>query len=127
MEIVNRNAVSAFITKDSSTIREILAPRNSKIERQSLAEAQIEVGRETQAHFHPNTEEIYYILAGQGLMAIEGEIRHVGARDAIAIVAGKKHQIRNIGAETLTLLCCCVPAYTDADTIMCEPLLPLQE
>jgi mannose-6-phosphate isomerase-like protein (cupin superfamily) len=116
----------AFITKDSSTIREIMAPQNSEIERQSLAEAQIEVGRETQAHYHPNTEEIYYILSGQALMAIEQDIREVGAGDAVAIVAGKQHQIRNTGTDTLTLLCCCVPAYTDADTIMCEPLLPPQ-
>ncbi len=124
MDIVNRNAVTAFITKDSSTIREIMAPRNSEIERQSLAEAQIEIGGETQAHYHPNTEEIYYIIAGKALMALEQEIREVGIGDSIAIVAGKKHQIRNIGTEMLTLLCCCVPAYQDSDTMMCEPLLP---
>jgi hypothetical protein len=29
MEIVNREGVEAFITKDTSIIREILAPRNS--------------------------------------------------------------------------------------------------
>ena len=124
MDIVNRNEVTAFITKDSSTIREIMAPRNSEIERQSLAEAQIVVGGETQAHYHPNTEEIYYIIAGKALMALEQEIREVGIGDSIAIVAGKKHQIRNIGTEMLTLLCCCVPAYQDSDTMMCEPLLP---
>ena len=127
MDIVNRNAVTAFITKDSSTIREIMAPRNSVIERQSLAEAQIEVGGETQAHFHPNTEEIYYILAGKALMALENDMREVRVGDSIAIVAGKKHQIRNIGTETLTLLCCCVPAYEDSDTTLCEPLLPSRE
>lgn len=124
MDVVNRDDVAAFVTKDSSTIRELMAPRNSEIERQSLAEAQIVVGGETQAHYHPNTEEIYYIIAGQGLMAIEGEIREVGVGDSIAIVAGKKHQIRNAGTETLTLLCCCVPAYQDSDTIICERLLP---
>jgi mannose-6-phosphate isomerase-like protein (cupin superfamily) len=123
LDIVNRNRVAAFVTKDSSTIRELMAPRNSEIERQSLAEAQILVGGETQAHYHPNTEEIYYITAGQGLMALESEIREVGVGDSIAIVAGKKHQIRNTGTETLTLLCCCVPAYQDSDTIMCEALL----
>ena len=123
MDVVNRDGVAAFVTKDSSTIRELMAPRNSEIERQSLAEAQIGVGGETQAHYHPNTEEIYYIIAGQGLMALEDEIREVSVGDSIAIVAGKKHQIRNTGTEILTLLCCCVPAYQDSDTMMCEPLL----
>lgn len=123
MDIVNRNAVTAFTTKDTSTIREILAPRNSAIARQSLAEATLGTGAETQAHFHPNTEEIYYLLHGVGIMAIEEERREVSPGDAIAIPAGKRHQIRNIGEENLVFLCCCVPAYTDADTVMCEALL----
>ena len=39
MDVVNRNSVTAFTTKVTSTIREILAPRNSNAQRQSLAEA----------------------------------------------------------------------------------------
>lgn len=123
MELVNREAVAAFTTKDGSTIREILAPRNSGVARQSLAEATLEPGAATQAHFHPQTEELYYLLRGAGEMAIEGERRPVGVGDAIAILPGQKHQIRNTGTESLVFLCCCVPAYEDADTVMCEALL----
>ena len=123
MNVVNRNEAVPFTTKDTSTIREILAPRRATAERQSLAEASLAVGAATQAHSHPNTEEIYYILNGQGLMAVEAEQRPVGAGDAICILAGQKHQIRNVGAEPLVFLCCCVPAYTDADTVVCQPLL----
>ena len=57
MDVIQRDAVSAFTTKDTSTIRELLAPRNSGIERQSLAEATLPPGAATEAHFHPNTEE----------------------------------------------------------------------
>ena len=124
MDIINRDAVAAFTTKDSSTIREILAPRNSGILRQSLAEALLPPGAASEAHSHPATEEIYYLLQGRALMALETELREAGPGDAIAIPAGQKHQIRNIGDDNLIFLCCCVPAYTDADTIMCEPLLP---
>jgi mannose-6-phosphate isomerase-like protein (cupin superfamily) len=123
MDVVNRNAVSAFTTKDTSTIREILAPRNSGVTRQSLAEATLPPGAATQAHLHPQTEELYYILQGEALMAVEGERRAVGPGDAIAILPGQRHQIRNTGASDLVFLCCCVPAYEDADTVMCEPLL----
>src|SRR5689334_12730877 len=59
MDVVNRDEVPAFITKDTSTIRELLAPRNSRIVRQSLAEATLPPGASTDAHYHPNTEEIY--------------------------------------------------------------------
>ena len=123
MDVINRETVIAFTTKDTSTIREILAPRNSAIVAQSLAEATLSPGAKTQAHQHPRTEEIYYILAGKGLMAIEGEQREVSIGDGIAIPAGKRHQIWNSGTEDLVFLCCCVPAYTDTDTEFCDSLI----
>lgn len=123
MDIINRADVGAFTTKDTSTIREILAPRNSSIMQQSLAEATLGPGAKTQAHRHPGTEEIYYILAGTGYMAIEGEKRQVAAGDGIAIPAGMRHQIQNTGTYDLVFLCCCVPAYTDADTEFCDALI----
>ncbi len=77
MEVVNRDEVKSFITKDTSEIREILAPRNSSIKRQSLAEARLLPGRSTEEHYHLQTEEIYYILSGRGQMIIDGERREV--------------------------------------------------
>ncbi|MDE2125979.1 MAG: cupin domain-containing protein [Armatimonadetes bacterium] len=127
MEIVSLASVPPFTTKDGSTIRELLSFRNSEIAAQSLAEARLAPGGETTAHVHPATEEIYYLLSGIGLMAIENETRAVAAGDAIAIPPGKRHQIRNIGVEPLVLLCCCAPAYSDTDTILCDALLPSPE
>ena len=68
MDIKNLNEVPAFITKDGSEIRELLAHRNSVIRNQSLAEARVAVGGSTQEHYHSRTEEIYYITAGTGRM-----------------------------------------------------------
>src|SRR5436309_10153279 len=104
MEIVQRDAAPAFITKDGSEIRELLAYRNSAIRNQSLAEARLPVGASTQEHFHAKTEEIYFITAGTGRMRIENEMQDVKAGDAIAIPPGKKHKLWNLGNETLTLL-----------------------
>ena len=120
MDIVHRANAAPFITKDGSEIRELLAYRNSGIRNQSLAEATIPVGRATQAHFHPKAEEIYYILSGHGRMEIEGQSREVAPLDAIAIPPGSRHKIWNIGEVALVLLCCCVPAYEDSDTVMVE-------
>src|SRR6266700_4013623 len=120
MEIKNLNQVPAFITKDGSEIRELLAHRNSAIRNQSLAEARLPVGGCTQEHYHKQTEEIYYILHGTGRIRIEAEERAVCAGDAIAILPGQKHKLWNTGAETLRLLCCCAPAYEDGDTVITE-------
>jgi len=124
MDVVNRNATEAFVTKDTSVIREILAPRNSVIARQSLAEATLPPGATTQAHYHPKTEEIYYLLSGQGVMRLGQEERAVGPGDGIAIPPGSPHQIRNTGTTDLVFLCCCVPAYEHDDTILIPSLFP---
>jgi mannose-6-phosphate isomerase-like protein (cupin superfamily) len=120
MDIKNLNEVPAFITKDGSEIRELLAYRNSAIRHQSLAEARVVVGGHTQEHYHQRTEEIYFITAGQGRMRIEHEIREVGPGDAIAIPPGAKHQLWNTGSEILRLLCCCAPPYEHEDTVLTE-------
>jgi mannose-6-phosphate isomerase-like protein (cupin superfamily) len=120
MDVKNLNEVPAFITKDGSEIRELLAHRNSAIRNQSLAEARLPVGSSTQEHFHPRAEEIYYITHGIGKIRIEGEVREVGAGDAIAIPPGLKHKLWNTGDEVLRLLCCCAPAYEHTDTVITE-------
>jgi mannose-6-phosphate isomerase-like protein (cupin superfamily) len=118
MDVRNINAVPAFTTKDGSEIRELLAERNSCIRKQSLAEARLPVGAQTAPHYHPQTEEIYYILSGTAQMTIGSEEQQVGPGDAIAIPPGQTHTIRNIGQVPLVFLCCCAPGYEHSDTIL---------
>ena len=123
MEIRNIHQVPAFITKDGSEIRELLAHRNSSIRNQSLAEARLVPGLATTPHFHPRTEEIYYILSGEAEMTLDGEQHAVSAGDAIAIPPGCLHTIHNNGKQMLVFLCCCAPGYEDDDTKLKDDLL----
>jgi len=118
MDVVNRRDAVPFTTVDGSTIRELLAHRNSGIRRQSLAEARLGPGAATTPHHHAVTEEIYYILDGVAAMTIDGQTRPVGPGDAIAIPPGAVHTIRNTGAEELVFLCTCAPGYEHADTFL---------
>ena len=120
MDVINLEEVPAFITKDGSEIRELLAHRNSTIRNQSLAEARLKPGASTEPHYHPKTEEIYYILHGTGQMQIENESREVRPGDAIAIAPAARHTITNSGNEVLTFLCCCAPGYEHDDTVMAD-------
>ena len=121
MDVVNLDQIKPFITKDGSQIRELLAHRNSSIQKQSLAEATVPPNGSTDEHFHAKTEEIYFILEGEGRMRIETETQQVQVGDAIAIPPGKKHKLWNTGSIPLRLLCCCAPCYEHLDTIITEP------
>jgi len=46
------------------------------------------------------------------------EVRAVKTGDAIAIPPGSRHRLWNTGGETMTLLCCCAPAYEHSDTVL---------
>ncbi len=114
MEIRAREQQAPFTTKDGSTIRSLLDRSNAPVLNQSLAEATLPAGGETQRHFHKLSEEIYYLLAGKGIMEIDGESREVSPGDAILIPPGAWHQIRAM--EPIQFLCCCAPPYSHDDT-----------
>jgi mannose-6-phosphate isomerase-like protein (cupin superfamily) len=121
MDVVNQQDAPPFVTADGSTIRELLAHRNSAIRKQSLAEARLAPGAATTPHHHAVTEEIYYILSGTADMTLGHETRPVGPGDAIAIPPGCRHTIRNTGSAELVFLCTCAPGYEHADTFLESP------
>lgn len=118
MEVLNRNRLKSFITKDGSRIIDIVSPRNSSVRNQSLGEARLRPGKATEEHIHKKSEEVYYLLKGQGLMFISGKSRRVKVGDAIIIRPGKRHYIKNIGRQELVFLCLCAPSYWHKDTVV---------
>jgi oxalate decarboxylase/phosphoglucose isomerase-like protein (cupin superfamily) len=120
MEIINRDKVKAFITRDGSEIRETLAPRNSSLRNQSLAEARVSRGKATRQHYNSESEEIYSILQGKAQTRVEGEVRATTGGDGIAIMTGQIHRIWNTGAKELVFLCRCSPSCADEYTVLTE-------
>ena len=121
MQIANLEEVESFTTLDGSSIREVAGPAWTPARNQSLAEATVPPGGETAAHFHRETEELYFFTTGAGRMMLGDEQRDVRAGDCVVIPPGVEHKLWNGGAEPMVLLCCCAPAYTDADTVITEP------
>lgn len=103
-----------FTTADGSTIRSILDATNAPVEKQSLAEASLPMGGQTERHYHKLSEEIYFMLNGEATIEIDGESQVVSANDAILIPAGSWHQITAI--SDIRFLCCCAPVYSHEDT-----------
>ncbi len=113
-----RNHVNTFsyVTKDKSTICELFHPGSSPVRGLSVAEALVEPGKETEAHVHERSQEIYYIIEGEGEMRLGEEAFAVKKYDAILIPPGTPHCVRNSGTMALRMLCVCCPAYSHEDT-----------
>jgi mannose-6-phosphate isomerase-like protein (cupin superfamily) len=115
VEIRSRGDATPFTTADGSTIRVLLDAETAGAANQSLAEAWLEPGQQTQRHYHAASEELYVLLDGSGEMEVDGEHASVGPGDAILIPPGAWHQIR-AGDAPLRFLCCCAPPYSHDDT-----------
>lgn len=111
-----RDAVTAYVTKDGSEIRELLHPERDELHNQSLAEAVVPPGATTLLHRHQRTEEIYHVTRGAGLMTLGDAQFAITVGDSIAILPGTPHCVANTGSEPLHILCCCAPAYAHDDT-----------
>ena len=121
MQIANLEAVDSFTTLDGSTIREVAGPAWTAARNQSLAEATVPPGGQTAEHFHRETEEIYFFTRGAGRMRLGEEEQEVQAGDCVVIPPGTRHKLWNASdEESLVLLCCCAPAYSDEDTVITE-------
>ena len=118
MRIEKLERVEAFTTKDGSEIRELAGIPTGNAENQSLAEATVPAGGETEEHYHRASEEIYLFTAGSGLMKLGHDRSEVSAGDTVVIPPGTPHKLWNTGSEPLKLLCCCAPPYSHEDTFM---------
>jgi mannose-6-phosphate isomerase-like protein (cupin superfamily) len=117
---VRRDDREPYVTRDGSSVRELLGPPSATATNQSLAEAVVPPGGETVEHFHRASEEIYVFTAGAGRMRLGETEAEVSAGDAVAIPPGVRHKLWNPGAEPLILLCCCSLPYSHEDTVLCE-------
>jgi mannose-6-phosphate isomerase-like protein (cupin superfamily) len=120
MEIVRLEQRAAFITADGSSIRELAGIPCGNAGNQSLAEAVVAPGATTIAHLHRRSEEIYLFTGGSGRMRLGDEERPVRAGDCVVIRPGVPHKLWAGELEPLTLLCCCAPPYSRADTVLLE-------
>jgi mannose-6-phosphate isomerase-like protein (cupin superfamily) len=121
MIVINRERAHVIRTPHGSEIRPLIDRTTSKIERCSLAEEVLPVGAMVGRHHHLETEEIYYILQGQGRMTVGAEVLEVGAGDAIFIPPKMAHTLENRGQEPLRLLLVCGPAYSYEDHLAGDP------
>ena len=108
-----------IIAGDGVTLRELLSPiATPGLElRYSLAHAKLAPGLTSFLHIM-KTSEVYYILAGAGLMRIDEEEAVVYPGDSVYIPPGAKQQITSIGKEELVFLAIVDPAWRPEDEVI---------
>jgi mannose-6-phosphate isomerase-like protein (cupin superfamily) len=110
-----------FIAGDGTHLRELLHPDKQDIAlRYSLAHAVVPVGQASTPHALA-TSEVYYILAGQGVMQIDDETCAVEPGDAIYIPPDARQYIRNTGDSPLVFICLVDPAWQKEDETVFDP------
>jgi quercetin dioxygenase-like cupin family protein len=80
----------------------LISPRNSSTQNLSLQISEIPIGSEQPIHTH-EPEQIYYIINGKGLMAIDEEDREVFPGDAVYIPGNAKHGIMEMRSWKISL------------------------
>jgi mannose-6-phosphate isomerase-like protein (cupin superfamily) len=71
---------------------------------QTVGLATILPGKHNPVHYHPNCEEVLYVISGQGLHSYDGRTIPLKAGMTIRIPAKVKHNLVNTGTETLRTL-----------------------
>ena len=71
---------------------------------QTVGLCQINPGQRNPLHYHPNCEEVLYMLSGTGKHSLDGEVVEVRPGSTIRIPAGVKHNLENTGASEISCL-----------------------
>ncbi len=93
------------------TIKVFFAPDKGNVPELMFSFALIDPGGQTDYHAH-DRPELIYVVSGYGVCTCEGQDHDVEGDVIMWVRAGEKHQLRNVGAETLKLATVFVPAYT---------------
>jgi quercetin dioxygenase-like cupin family protein len=89
---------------DWGTLRWLCNERLSAGAAQTLGICQILPGQRNPVHYHPNCEEVLYLLSGQGEHSFDGASVSLRAGSTIRIPVGVKHNLANTGTDVLTCL-----------------------
>lgn len=115
MPILHLTDNPEFKAGDGCRLREILHPEKQDLAlRYSLAHATVAPGQTTTPHCLA-TSEVYYILAGQGQMSIDGATAEVKPNDTVYIPPQAEQSITNSGKTDLVFICIVDPAWREED------------
>lgn len=102
-----------FTASDGCLLAEVIHPaHDATAPGLSLARASLPPGGRTAPH-RLDFLEVYYFLAGNGVMHVDHESAPVGPEDCVYLPAGRVQWVENTGqGGDLVFLCVCHPAWS---------------
>lgn len=71
----------------------------------TMGVAEIQPGSPDELHLHRHEPaEVYYVLAGEGVVSIDGKVHEVGSGSAVFVPSNALHAVGNTGTGVLRLL-----------------------
>lgn len=91
-------------------LRWVVTNENTGARHCTMAVIEVQPGQTVRpAHSHPNSEEIIYLLSGNGRVCIEGVVEPIHAGCAILFPQGNIHMLQNSGTEVMKVACFFAP------------------
>ena len=101
-------------------MRELLHPGKASLALgYSLAHGLLDPGKQSLWH-RLKSSEVYYFIAGHGVMKVEEESMVVEAGSVVYVPPGAKQSLLNSGMDPVEFLCLVDPAWTAEDEVVDE-------
>jgi len=120
MKIVRIEDCSEYTAPDLAVAQEFMSPRVSGLGNLSIARIRIPPGVTVKKHYHLESEEVYQIISGSGIMLLDDEQKSIEPGEAVAIKTGQWHSIRNESSAPLVMIVTCAPPWKPEDQVFEE-------
>jgi len=100
---------------DWGSIKWLSTPETTGAETFSTGLVILEPGKAHERHTHPDSEEVLFVLSGEGHQTIADEERDITPGDMLYVPAGVEHSTRNTSWEPLRFLAMYGPPGPEAE------------
>lgn len=106
------------MTFEWGSIKWFVTPEQVSDAASSMGEVIVNPGRGHARHNHPNSEEIIYVISGEGLQMVgDKEPFHIGEGDAVHIPTAVYHSTVNTSWRPLRLIVTYVPGGAEQELL----------
>lgn len=102
--IVRRVSETDAVTLSWGRLVWLIGEKETPGAEQTLGVVTIEPGKRNPLHFHPNCEELLYVMEGEADHKLGDEMLHISAGDVIRIPQGVPHWAQATGETPLVAL-----------------------